>query len=387
MDVVNALSGDLGQRLTWTLLHFLWQGAVLAGLLETAAFLLGVRAMAARYRMTLATLMLMAACPAVTFCLVRPNLAPTLNLVPTLRAGTAGVPQQAARERTAALDLPPINMPVTISPRPTLDAPPPLPPLPPLVVDRAPPPPHVPPPRVSMLARWQPYMLGGWAIGASLFGLRLLIGGGMAWRMRRGRLPLDQAWTDRARQLARRMGLARVRVFVSARVRQALVTGFWRPMVLLPAAWLAEMPPEMLEGVLAHELAHLRRLDLWAILLQRLVETLLFYHPAVWWLSRRLSREREMCCDEMAVAAIGDRLAFTKALQWALRGPAAGAGPVLGAAWKGSRKMVLERIRRLLVRGKPARTILVVAAGPGGTGRAGAADAVGRFCQRWPADR
>ncbi len=200
----------------------------------------------------------------------------------------------------------------------------------------------------TLPARWQPWLLGGWAIGAGLFGLRLLIGGGMAWRMRKGRRPLDPEWADRARRLALRLGVRRAAVFVSSRVRQALVAGVWRPMVLLAAAWMSEMPPEMLEGVLAHELAHLRRLDLWAILLQRLVETFLFYHPAVWWLSRRLSREREMCCDEMAVAAIGDRLVFTQALQWAVQQPAAGSGPVLGAAWKGSRKMVLERIRRLL---------------------------------------
>ena len=169
-------------------------------------------------------------------------------------------------------------------------------------------------------------------------GLRLLIGGGMAWRMRLARRPLDADWADRARRLALRLGVRRAAVFVSSRVRQAFVAGVWRPMVLLPAAWLAEMPPEMLEGVLAHELAHLRRLDLWAILLQRLVETFLFYHPAVWWLSRRLSREREMCCDEMAVAATGDRLAFTEALQWAVQQPAADSGPVLAPPGKETKK-------------------------------------------------
>ena len=69
-----------------------------------------------------------------------------------------------------------------------------------------------------------------------------------------------------------------------------MVVGILRPMVLLPAAWIAEMPPEILEAVIAHELAHIRRRDLWATFFQRLVETLLFYHPAVWWISRRVSR-------------------------------------------------------------------------------------------------
>ena len=332
MEFLNSLDGPLGQRLTWTLLHFLWQGAVLAGLLESVIYLCGVRSLTARYRLALATLLLMAACPIVTFRFVQP--APLIS----------EAPPQPEIERTMPRDLPAAGPPIVFGGPESPDALPVAPLETPAVADPAPP----PPPRVSALARWQPWLLGGWAIGAGLLGLRLLIGGGMAWRMRRGRRPLDPEWADRARRLALRLGVRRAAVFVSARVRQALVAGVWRPMVLLPAAWLAEMPPEMLEGVLAHELAHLRRLDLWAILLQRLVETFLFYHPAVWWLSRRLSREREMCCDEMAVAATGDRLAFTEALQWAAQRPAAGSCPVLGAAWKGNQKMVIERIRRLL---------------------------------------
>ena len=345
MEFLNSLSAPLGERLTWTLLHFLWQGAVLASLLESVIYLCGVRSLTARYRLALAALLLMAACPIVTFRFVRPNLVPTLNLQPRSHAPRGNELTAAPRPRDSAwTQSGPASRSHAERGNEAKLGTPTLAPLPAPIEEPAP----SPPPRVSALARWQPWLLGGWAIGAGLFGLRLLIGGGMAWRMRVARRPLDPEWADRARRLAARMGLRRAAVFVSSRVRQALVAGVWRPMVLLPAAWLAEMPPEMLEGVLAHELAHLRRLDLWAILLQRLVETFLFYHPAVWWLSRRLSGEREMCCDEMAVAATGDRLAFTEALQWAAQWPAASSGPVLGAAWKGNQKMVIERIRRLL---------------------------------------
>ena len=97
------------------------------------------------------------------------------------------------------------------------------------------------------------------------------------------------------------------------------MTGFLRPMVLLPAAWLVEMPPAMLEAVIAHELAHIRRFDLWVNLFQRLLETLLFYHPAVWWLSRRVRLAREMCCDELAAAATGERVVYASALELAAR--------------------------------------------------------------------
>ena len=116
-------------------------------------------------------------------------------------------------------------------------------------------------------------------------------------------------------QPGRRLGLASLPdVSLSRRLHEALVIGLWRPVILLPWAWVADMPPEALEAVLAHELAHVRRWDLWVSLGQRLVEALLFYHPAVWWISRRISLERELCADELAVTATGQRLAYAETL-------------------------------------------------------------------------
>ena len=105
------------------------------------------------------------------------------------------------------------------------------------------------------------------------------------------------------------------RVRVCRRVAEAVAIGLFKPMILLPAAWLSELPPDMLEAVLAHELAHVRRLDLWVNLLQRLVETLLFYHPAMWWLSHRLRTERELCCDELAATVTNDRVRYAETLE------------------------------------------------------------------------
>ena len=84
--------------------------------------------------------------------------------------------------------------------------------------------------------------------------------------------------------------------------------------MLLPASALAGLSPQQLEAILAHELAHIRRHDYLVNLLQTLVETLLFYHPAVWWLSRRIRIERENCCDDLAVSLCGDPVAYAKAL-------------------------------------------------------------------------
>ena len=85
-------------------------------------------------------------------------------------------------------------------------------------------------------------------------------------------------------------------------------------MILLPASALAGLTPHQLEAILAHELAHIRRHDYLVNLLQTLVETLLFYHPAVWWLSRRIRVERENCCDDLAVSLCGDPYTYAQAL-------------------------------------------------------------------------
>ena len=92
------------------------------------------------------------------------------------------------------------------------------------------------------------------------------------------------------------------------------VVGWLRPVILLPAAPSPASPPQQLELILAHELAHVRRHDYLVNLLQTAVETLLFYHPAVWWVSHRMRVEREHCCDDLAVAACGDAVRYARAL-------------------------------------------------------------------------
>ena len=105
-----------------------------------------------------------------------------------------------------------------------------------------------------------------------------------------------------------------VQLLESTLVKVPTVIGWLRPVILLPAGILAEMPPQQLEMILAHELAHVRRYDFLLNLVQTAVETLLFYHPAVWWVSRRIRIEREACCDDLAAAAAGNRLLYARAL-------------------------------------------------------------------------
>src|SRR5438045_2418615 len=119
----------------------------------------------------------------------------------------------------------------------------------------------------------------------------------------------------RAHRLAARLRVNRpVRLLQSALVHVPAVLGCVRPVILLPASALTGLTPLQLEALLAHELAHVRRYDYLVNLVQSVIETLLFYHPAVWWISARVRDEREHCCDDLAVAVCGDPHFYASAL-------------------------------------------------------------------------
>ena len=145
-----------------------------------------------------------------------------------------------------------------------------------------------------------------WAGCSTLLALRLALG--LAWISRTfggGRRDANlQTMLDR---LAARMGMVKaVRLRVAEGLASPLAAGVWRATIVVPAALAGGMPPDLLEALLAHELAHVRRHDYLVNLLQNLVETLLFYHPAVWWISRRIRIERELIADSLAAEAIGE---------------------------------------------------------------------------------
>jgi hypothetical protein len=119
------------------------------------------------------------------------------------------------------------------------------------------------------------------------------------------------------RALNTRLGIQRaVKLLNSARVQAPTVISWLKPAILLPVGCMAGLSTLQVEAVLAHELAHIRRHDYLVNFFQSVMETVLFYHPAVWWVSSQIRREREHCCDDLAVAVCGDRLAYAKALSF-----------------------------------------------------------------------
>jgi beta-lactamase regulating signal transducer with metallopeptidase domain/protocatechuate 3,4-dioxygenase beta subunit len=214
------------------------------------------------------------------------------------------------------------------------------------------------------LEAWSAGLVLAWLAGVFALFARLLGGWIVAERLRRApAVPLPGTWHSRVRALACTLGVERPVRIVTSRVSDVpMVIGWLRPVILLPCAALAGLSPTQLEAVIAHELAHIRRHDYLVNLLQTTVETLLFYHPVMWWLSRRIRLEREHCCDDVAVQVCGDRVTYARAL--ADLEEMRSAVPALGMAATGG--PLVGRVRRLL--GLPpqhdgdALTWLVVAA-------------------------
>lgn len=155
-----------------------------------------------------------------------------------------------------------------------------------------------------------------WLLGVTVMMLRHF--GGWRWLgvlERRPFAPLPPDWQQRVLALQGAMGITRtVVVRLAADVVAPFTARMFRPVIWLPLTLLKQLPVAQLEALLAHELAHIRRLDwLWNGI-QCVVESLLFFHPGVWWLSRRIRQEREHACDDLAVAACGDAIALAEAL-------------------------------------------------------------------------
>jgi beta-lactamase regulating signal transducer with metallopeptidase domain len=316
MPLVELLAHPLARLVTLTLLHFLWQGAAIAILLAAIVEVGRIRSAQRRYNCSLAALALVIVVPLATFGWL------------AAQSSDAGLTAEvlATHEQTAPSAAPPTQSAEFF-----------------VRTDRP---------------RWldaiQPYAFGVWLVGVGILAARLAAGAMGVWRLRQSSFQLPPELAELACRLGRRMGFRdewsrrAPLVALSRRVSEAVALGIVRPLVLLPAAWVSEMPLPMLEAVIAHELSHLARRDLLVNLLQRIVETLLFYHPAVWWLSRRLRIERELCCDEQAIAATGRRLEYVQALAHvAQRG--ARVELQLAAGIRGEDQMqLLQRVRNVL---------------------------------------
>ena len=168
----------------------------------------------------------------------------------------------------------------------------------------------------TTLRPWLPECVMVWLLGMAVAALRLVAGGLNVRRLRRrGLAPVSEDVLRILKVTAERLGLRRsVEIAQSSLVVGPVVIGWLRPMILLPATSLTGLTTEQLEAVIAHELAHVRRFDYVANLVQTVIETVFFYHPAVWWVSRRMRIHREDCCDDRAISVVATPVTYASAL-------------------------------------------------------------------------
>jgi uncharacterized protein involved in exopolysaccharide biosynthesis/beta-lactamase regulating signal transducer with metallopeptidase domain len=191
-----------------------------------------------------------------------------------------------------------------------------------------------------------PWLTAAWLLGVAFYSCRLLRSFWWVQTIRkRDTDAVDEDLLERLEHLRRRLLISRpVRLLKSALVEVPTVVGWLRPVILLPASSLAGLTPGQLDAILTHELAHVRRFDYVINIFQSLIETLMFYHPVVWWISRCVREEREHCCDDLVVRVCGNRVDYARALA-TLEGLRDEMPQLAFAASGGS---LLNRVRRLL---------------------------------------
>lgn len=296
----------------WTLIHFVWQAALIALFVSALLQCLQRCSAQVRYIVSCAGLALMALAPIGTLTYLAnttPELSPP-TAAPQLAAATPSQDVTEIRSEGPTLDptIPaaaPSNTAESGNDATSIDS---------QVVS-----PLGEPAKdfdlTALLGIAMPWLVAGWFLGASLLSLRLLLG---LLRVRRwktssspiGHGAIHQSFTA----LAQKMNCQRVRLLSSTHVAVPAVIGWLKPVILIPSSMVSGLTTAELESILAHEMAHIQRYDYLVNLLQSVAETLLFYHPAVWWISQRIRFEREFCCDDRAAEVCGSAKAIALAL-------------------------------------------------------------------------
>jgi hypothetical protein len=176
-------------------------------------------------------------------------------------------------------------------------------------------------PEVTLPGSWALWLFWAWAVSA---GVGLVRVGMSLWHLgglRRSCVEIDAELLDPelretlTRSSATRGGRARsAALCVSDRVGVPTAIGFVKPAVVIPRWLLQELSAAELKQVVLHELAHLRRGDDWTNLAQQIVKALLFFHPAVWWIEKQVSLEREIACDDAVLAETANPRAYAQCL-------------------------------------------------------------------------
>ncbi len=299
----DLLATPVMQTLGLTLVHFLWQGTLIALVVAVLLYILKDSSASTRYLISCTGLAVMILLPIATFTFLEPKVKPVYqftdspqpalqaaNVQPSTNATTQTATPQVSDNsaKTTEVETPTQN---TSSTR-TIFSP-------------------------ITLKIYLPWLVALWLAGVLVLSARLIGGLWLARQLRtKATKPVSEMLEIKLRDLTSKLNIAKnVRLRESLAVKVPVVIGWLRPVILLPSSAITGLSVKQLELILSHELAHIRRHDYLVNLLQKIAETLLFYHPAVWWLSGTIRQEREHCCDDLAIKLCnGDKLSYAKTL-------------------------------------------------------------------------
>jgi beta-lactamase regulating signal transducer with metallopeptidase domain len=310
----------------WTLVHSVWQGAVLAVLL--LLLLQKLRAARQRYYAAFAALSLLFCVSLCTFAyLYAPEAARTVSDTPEV------ILQESTHEAiwTWAATDPGYLTPVS-----------------------------------DWLENNYPVIVVVWLLGFGFFLFQLLGAYFFLQQLRtQGAHLAETHWQQTLQRLSSHMQLARpVKLVESALVHAPMTLGYFKPIILLPIGMINRLSVAEVEAILAHELAHILRQDWLFNLLQAFMEAVFYYHPAVWWISGIIRKEREHCCDDTAIRLTGNRLIYAKALVQVQEMAKKSTQPALALGMQGNairlrrKTPLLDRIRRVLNQSQPKSQIM-----------------------------
>ncbi len=316
MNLSDILSDRLVQAFGWTILHSLWQGAVIAILLGLVMILMRSYSSNARYFVSVSALMTIFVLGIVTFVAYYRSYQPLPTSPITFALPAPALPTESV-ERVAESNT-----------WQTLWA-----------------------STESYFNTHLPLVVSIWLMGVLLLLVRFIGGYAYLQRLRNYQvIEVSAYWQGTLAFLASEIGIkGKVRLLESALAEMPMVIGWLKPVILLPIGTLAGLSVAQVESILAHELAHLKRKDYLVNIFQTLVEIVLFYNPFVWWVSGYIREERENCCDDIAVNVTGDSLTLIKTLT--ILEELRLAKPQLAMGFAGRKRGgLLGRVRRLLTR-------------------------------------
>ncbi|HPG38000.1 MAG TPA: M56 family metallopeptidase [bacterium] len=203
-----------------------------------------------------------------------------------------------------------------------------------------------------VLQRYLPLIVFFWGVGVLLLSIRFT--GGLIYAQRlksHALIPSPAHWQERVNQLAAKISVRQsIMLLQSAKVKIPLVIGYIKPVILLPLGYLTGLPQNQVEAILAHELAHISRKDYLVNIIYSMITILFFYHPVIWWITAIIRRERENCCDDLAIALTGDQITMARALSTVYEKQLT---PATAMAFFQHKKGLLNRIKRITRKSTP----------------------------------